>query len=280
MWDQVHESGDLDRRRAEIAAFNAEHAHVKRAIGVTPVKFGISFNLTAFNQGGALVHVYKDGSVLINHGGTEMGQGLHTKMMQVAATTLGVPLDQGEAGPDPDGQGAQHLRHGRVVRCRPQRGAVKNACEQIRERLERVAGAALGVSAAEVRFVDGMAYGLGHDEGRPVGGGRPHWRTSSGCSFRRRATTAPAGLHWDSATMKGSPFKYFAYGCCGDRGRGRRIHRRLPHSGASTSCTMWATACLRWSTSARSRAASSRAPGGSLSKTCGGTRATGRTAAG
>ena len=59
---------------------------------MTPVKFGISFNLTAFNQGGALVHVYKDGSVLINHGGTEMGQGLHTKMLQVAATTLGIPL--------------------------------------------------------------------------------------------------------------------------------------------------------------------------------------------
>ena len=59
---------------------------------MTPVKFGISFNLTAFNQAGALVHVYKDGSVLINHGGTEMGQGLHTKMLQVAATTLGVPL--------------------------------------------------------------------------------------------------------------------------------------------------------------------------------------------
>ena len=59
---------------------------------MTPVKFGISFNLTAFNQAGALVHVYKDGSVLINHGGTEMGQGLHTKMIQVAATALGVPL--------------------------------------------------------------------------------------------------------------------------------------------------------------------------------------------
>jgi xanthine dehydrogenase large subunit len=99
VWDQVHASGDLDRRRAEIAAFNAEHAHVKRAIGVTPVKFGISFNLTAFNQGGALVHVYKDGSVLINHGGTEMGQGLHTKMLQVAATTLGVPLDRVRLAP-------------------------------------------------------------------------------------------------------------------------------------------------------------------------------------
>ena len=75
------------------------------------MKFGISFNLTAFNQAGALVHVYKDGSVLINHGGTEMGQGLHTKMLQVAATALGVPLSAGPAGADPHRQGAQHLGH-------------------------------------------------------------------------------------------------------------------------------------------------------------------------
>ena len=93
----------------------------KRALAITPVKFGISFNLTAFNQAGALVHVYKDGSVLINHGGTEMGQGLHTKMLQVAATTLGVPLCQGAAGPDPHRQGAQHLGDRGVLGRRPQR---------------------------------------------------------------------------------------------------------------------------------------------------------------
>jgi xanthine dehydrogenase large subunit len=72
--------------------FNKTHEHTKRGLAITPVKFGISFNFTAFNQAGALVHVYKDGSVLVNHGGTEMGQGLHTKMLQVAATALGVPL--------------------------------------------------------------------------------------------------------------------------------------------------------------------------------------------
>ncbi len=77
---------------------------------MTPVKFGISFNLTAFNQAGALVHVYKDGSVLINHGGTEMGQGLHTKMLQVAATTLGRAAGAGAAGADSDRQGARTRR--------------------------------------------------------------------------------------------------------------------------------------------------------------------------
>src|SRR5260370_11256916 len=89
MWAERRE---LPRRPAEVAAFNAAHRDTKRGLAITPVKFGISFNLTAFNQAGALVQVYKDGSVLINHGGTEMGQGLHTKMIQVAATALGVPI--------------------------------------------------------------------------------------------------------------------------------------------------------------------------------------------
>ncbi len=92
IWSILDNRCDFGRRKAEIAAFNQAHPNTKRALGMTPVKFGISFNLTAFNQAGALVHVYKDGSVLINHGGTEMGQGLHTKMIQVAATALGVPL--------------------------------------------------------------------------------------------------------------------------------------------------------------------------------------------
>ncbi len=89
---------------------------------MTPVKFGISFNFTAFNQAGALVHVYKDGSVLVNHGGTEMGQGLHTKMLQVAATALGVPLASRAARADAHRQGAEHVGDGRVVGRRSQRG--------------------------------------------------------------------------------------------------------------------------------------------------------------
>jgi xanthine dehydrogenase large subunit len=212
VWDQVHELGDLDRRRAEIAAFNAEHAHVKRAIGVTPVKFGISFNLTAFNQAGALVHVYKDGSVLINHGGTEMGQGLHTKMIQVAATTLGVPLAKVRLAPTRTDKVPNTSATAASSGADINGGAVKNACEQIRERLERVAGAALGVSAAEVRFVDGTAYGLGRADGVP-------WEEVVRTAYFQRVQLfaagyyRTAGLHWDSATMKGSPFKYFAYGC-------------------------------------------------------------------
>src|SRR5260370_5818506 len=92
IWSLCLDRSEFARRQAEVAAFNAGHPDTKRGLAITPVKFGISFNLTAFNQAGALGHVHHDGSVLINHGGTEMGQGLHTKMIQVAATALGVPM--------------------------------------------------------------------------------------------------------------------------------------------------------------------------------------------
>jgi xanthine dehydrogenase large subunit len=83
---------DYRARRAAIAAFNARSPVLKRGLALTPVKFGISFNVVHLNQAGALVHVYTDGSVLVNHGGTEMGQGLNTKVAQVVAHELGIRL--------------------------------------------------------------------------------------------------------------------------------------------------------------------------------------------
>src|SRR5579871_4557238 len=85
IWNQLKQSSKFESRRAEIARFNATHEHRKRGIAITPVKFGISFTATFFNQGGALVLIYRDGSVQVNHGGTEMGQGLHTKIRRIAA---------------------------------------------------------------------------------------------------------------------------------------------------------------------------------------------------
>ena len=143
-WNQVLETGDVDRRLVEIEAFNATHEHTKRALAITPVKFGISFNLTAFNQAGALVHVYKDGSVLINHGGTEMGQGLHTKMLQVAATALGVPLSIVRLAPTRTDKVPNTSATAASSGADLNGGAVKNACEQIKARLAEVAAEELG----------------------------------------------------------------------------------------------------------------------------------------
>ncbi|PKO61459.1 MAG: xanthine dehydrogenase molybdopterin binding subunit, partial [Betaproteobacteria bacterium HGW-Betaproteobacteria-18] len=89
---QLADTTRYHQRRAAVARWNKNNTVIKRGIALTPVKFGISFTATLFNQAGALVHVYLDGSVSVNHGGTEMGQGLHTKVAQLVADELGVPL--------------------------------------------------------------------------------------------------------------------------------------------------------------------------------------------
>src|SRR5258708_5551096 len=93
IWDELKTTSEFEARRAAATRFNEANRHRKRGIAMTPVKFGISFTATFFNQGGALVLIYRDGSVQVNHGGTEMGQGLQTKVWQVAAQSLGLPLD-------------------------------------------------------------------------------------------------------------------------------------------------------------------------------------------
>jgi xanthine dehydrogenase large subunit len=211
-WEQVLASADVAARQEEIARFNATHEHTKRALAMTPVKFGISFNLTAFNQAGALVHVYKDGSVLINHGGTEMGQGLHTKMLQVAATTLGVPLERVRLAPTRTDKVPNTSATAASSGADLNGGAIKNACEQIRDRLAEVAAGRLGIPKADVRFADGVVRGLSFTTTEVP------WDDIVNTAYFQRVQLWAAGfyrtegLHWDSTLMQGEPFKYFAYG--------------------------------------------------------------------
>ncbi|WP_432182237.1 xanthine dehydrogenase molybdopterin binding subunit [Streptomyces sp. NBC_00063] len=211
VWQQVQNDADFADRRREIAAFNAAHPHTKRALAITGIKFGISFNLTAFNQGGALVLIYKDGSVLINHGGTEMGQGLHTKMMQVAATTLGIPLHKVRLAPTRTDKVPNTSATAASSGADLNGGAIKNACEQLRERLLQVAASQLGASASDVRIVEGVARALGSDK-------ELAWDYLVRTAYFQRVQLSAAGyyrtegLHWDAKTFRGSPFKYFAHG--------------------------------------------------------------------
>ncbi|WP_018157895.1 xanthine dehydrogenase molybdopterin binding subunit [Demetria terragena] len=212
-WAQVKSTGDWNRRVAEIAAFNASHADRKRGLAITPVKFGISFNFTAFNQAGALVHVYKDGSVLINHGGTEMGQGLHTKMLQVAATALGLPMSAVRLAPTRTDKVPNTSATAASSGADLNGGAVKNACDQIRERLAQVAAQRLGASPADVRFASGQVCAVGRERDGM------EWKSVVADAYMQRVQLWAAGfyrtegLHWDTSVMQGSPFKYFAYGC-------------------------------------------------------------------
>lgn len=136
MYRQVQEESDYARRRAAVDQFNREHKWRKRGLALIPTKFGISFTATFLNQAGALVHIYHDGSVLVAHGGTEMGQGLHTKMTMIAAEALRVPFDDvfisetatnTVANTSPTAASAASDLNGY---------AIFNACAQINERLE------------------------------------------------------------------------------------------------------------------------------------------------
>ncbi len=213
VWGQTIAAGDVGERLRQVDEFNATHEHVKRGLAMTAVKFGISFNLTAFNQAGALVLVYKDGSVLINHGGTEMGQGLHTKMLQVAATTLGVPLERVRLAPTRTDKVPNTSATAASSGADLNGGAIKHACEQIRDRLLSVAGGMLGINDHDVRIIDGIARPLSASEETYL-----NWDELVRTAYFQRVQLSASGfyrtegLHWDSSVMQGTPFKYFAYG--------------------------------------------------------------------
>ncbi len=212
IWDALLTRSDYAARQAKVAAFNATNPHRKRGLAVTPVKFGISFNFTSYNQAGALVHVYKDGSVLINHGGTEMGQGLHTKMLQVAATALGVPLNAVRLAPTRTDKVPNTSATAASSGADLNGGAIQNACNQIRSRLASVAAGRLGVHPDDVRFEAGRVFAIGHPEnGLDFAALVLHAYMERTQLWAAGFYRTP-GLHWDREAMQGEPFKYFAYG--------------------------------------------------------------------
>jgi xanthine dehydrogenase large subunit len=211
LWGQLLTGADVAARQGEIAAYNAVHAQSKRALAITPVKFGISFNFTSFNQAGALVLVYKDGSVLVTHGGTEMGQGLHTKMAQVAATALGVPGSLVRIAPTRTDKVPNTSATAASSGSDLNGAAVKIACEQIRERLVAVAAAHFGVPVEAIRIADGVVSVDGSDQ-PPL----PWAELVNRAYFQRIQLSAMGfyrteGLAWDPVAVHGQPFKYFVY---------------------------------------------------------------------
>ena len=212
IWEILNDRSDFTQRKAEVAEFNAAHPHTQRGLAMTPVKFGISFNLTAFNQAGALVHVYKDGSVLINHGGVEMGQGLHTKMIQVAATALGVPLDVVRLAPTRTDKVPNTSATAASSGADLNGGAIKNACDQIRDRLNTVAAGQLGVHPDDVRIVDGVVTGIGFHDQQLSFAQLVHDAYYQRVQLWAAGFYRTPGLHWNADRMEGEPFKYYAYG--------------------------------------------------------------------
>ncbi len=212
LWAQLLRDADFAARLAAVDAHNATQAERKRGLAITPVKFGISFNKTEYNQAGALVHLYADGSVQLNHGGTEMGQGLHSKMIAVAARALGVSpariqimvtstdkvpntsATAASSGSDLNGQ------------------AVKAACDTLQARLRPVAAGLLDCAAEDVAFAEDHAHACSDPRRRIA------FEDLTRAAYAARISLSATGyyrtpiIHWDPLAGRGHPFYYFAFG--------------------------------------------------------------------
>ncbi len=206
---KLEQSAQYRRRAEAISAWNSKNPVLQRGIAITPVKFGISFTATLFNQAGALVHVYTDGSVQVNHGGTEMGQGLHTKVAQIVADELGVPFARvrstasdtskvpnasataASAGTDLNGRAAQF------------------AARHVRDNLAAFVCGLDGCGAGAIRFQNGLVTSPKTTRS---------FEEVVGMAYANRIQLWSDGfyrtpkIHYDKTTLTGRPFYYFAYG--------------------------------------------------------------------
>lgn len=206
---QLARTSGYRERRAQIAAFNAQSPVIKKGIALTPVKFGISFTATLFNQAGALVHVYTDGSVQVNHGGTEMGQGLNTKLAQIVADELGVPFERvlctaADTSKVPNAS-ATAASSGTDLNGR----AAQFAARHVRDNLAAFVAGLDGVGAGAVRFEGGQV--ITEQSTR-------QFEDVVGAAYANRIQLWSDGfyrtpkIHYDKTTLTGRPFYYFSYG--------------------------------------------------------------------
>ena len=209
LFEQLLASSDYENRRKEIRRYNEASKVLRRGLAITPVKFGISFTSTLLNQAGALVHVYRDGTVQLNHGGTEMGQGLYVKVAQVVADELGIDIDKirttaadtskvpnasataASSGSDMNGKAAQ------------------KAAAKILKRLIVFGAGHFGVSEAQIEFRDNRVH---------VGDRDFDFAEFVQLAWANRISLSATGyyrtpkINYDRASFSGRPFYYFAYG--------------------------------------------------------------------
>ena len=206
---RLEQTSQYRQRRAAIAAWNRNSAVIKRGIAITPVKFGISFTATFFNQAGALVHVYTDGSVQVNHGGTEMGQGLNTKVAQIVADELGVPFERVRSTAADTGKVPNASATAASSSTDLNGRAAQYAARNVRENLAAFVGSMDGCTADAVRFRGGEvispAAARSFDDVVKAAYANRIQLWSDG--FYRTPK-----IHYDKATLTGRPFYYFSYG--------------------------------------------------------------------
>jgi xanthine dehydrogenase large subunit len=207
--DRLAVSSGYHERRKRIAQWNATHPHIKRGLALTPVKFGISFTATLFNQAGALLHVYTDGTVLLNHGGTEMGQGLFTKVAQVVATEFGLPLSAIRVSATDTSKVPNTSATAASASADLNGKAAQAAAQTIRGRLVEFACDTFKVEPSAVRFSEGQVS---------IGERQLPFAELVQQAYRARVSLSSTGyyrtprIEYDKTTLRGRPFFYFAFG--------------------------------------------------------------------
>jgi xanthine dehydrogenase large subunit len=212
IWNDLRESSAFAERWTQVARFNGQSAHEKRGLAITPVKFGISFTTAAYNQAGALVLVYRDGTAQVNHGGTEMGQGLHTKMWQIAADALGLPLQAVRIMPTRTDKVPNTSATAASSGSDLNGAAVRNACDTLRLRLAEVASRRLGVPPDALTFAGGRVFGRGKDAPSATFADVATQAYFERVPLFATGFYATPDLHFDKHKGTGKPFHYFAYG--------------------------------------------------------------------
>ena len=218
VWRELIESSEFASRREQVRAWNAKHANRKRGLAITPVKFGISFTTTHLNQAGALVLLYQDGTAQVNHGGTEMGQGVYTNIALIAARELGMSPDRVRVMATRTDKVPNTSATAASCGTDLNGAAVKNACETLRARFLPFAAEILsqksgrGVDAAKIAFVDNFAFDLDAPDERVALA-----EVLQRAYFARTSLSATGfyrtpDINYDREAGRGKPFHYFAVG--------------------------------------------------------------------
>jgi xanthine dehydrogenase large subunit len=206
---KIEVTGDYAQRVQAVRAFNAQSPVLKKGIALTPVKFGISFTLTMLNQAGALVHVYKDGTVQLNHGGTEMGQGLHTKVCQVVADEFKIDIADVRITATSTGKVPNTSATAASSGSDLNGMAAQAAARTIKQRLVSFAAAHFNCAEEAVTFENGHVT---------AGDERLTFKELAALAYVNRISLSSTGFYatpkidWDRPKAKGRPFLYFAYG--------------------------------------------------------------------
>jgi xanthine dehydrogenase large subunit len=211
MVDRLSREIDYPARKEAVAAFNRENKIIKKGVAMMPVKFGISFNLPTLNQAGALVHVYTDGSVHLNHGGTEMGQGLYVKVAQVVASTFDIDIDHVKISATNTGKVPNTSATAASSGSDLNGMAAHDAARQIKIRMGKVAAEHFDVDESEIEFRNNHVYA--GNQGIP-------FPELAKLTWQNRVSLSATGFYatpkigWDDETMTGRPFYYYSYGAC------------------------------------------------------------------